>query len=369
MKFNYVQKLIVFAITLMVVSCSKTEEDVSVVKPAVKLDVKSIVRKVSLVNQDIPFYAINDKGEQIEGAKFYVDGEEWNGEVFKSDKEGEFTLKMTYTKKGESVEQEEEFRVVVPKHNVVIDDFTGAWCQYCPGAVLTLEELGKKTKNVVPIAIHVSGLGLPDKIVFDKAGDLGQALGVDLKSAPTVLINRGDKWSKVADHEAVDYDVVLSKAGVPVNIGLGIYTVLEGNSLKVQVSYAYGNGLYEEGDRLVVYLLEDKIKHSQRNAFKDKSGHPLEGLGDPILGYNNNHVLRKSFTNTIGNLIKNVKPLEEVKVDFEQALTLGDTPGSEYNNYNKDNLVVAAIVVDKDNNAKQAQYVHVKAGGESYVLL
>lgn len=368
MKSRNMPKLIIAVILLITASCSKIEEDVPLYKPAVKLDFKEMVRKASLVNQEIPFTAVNDKGEVVEDAKFFVNGEEWTEGVFKSDKVGDFKLKVVYKgKDGEDVEKEADFKVVVPGRNVVVEDYTGAWCKYCPAANLAVEGAKEKTKNVVPIAIHVPGTGLKDNIVFSKVEDLAKELKVDIKGVPRANINRTQNWKFKKTPEKTDYTPILSLAGQPVNIGIGIATLLEDNVLKTQVSVAYGADLYEEGDRLVVYLLEDKIKHDQINAFNTESGHPLEGKGNPIKGYNNNDVLRESFTNVTGNDLENITPLVEFKANFEETLTIGDTPGPEYNNYNKDNLLVAAIVVDKDNNAKQAQYVHVKAGGESYV--
>ena len=55
---------------------------------------------------------------------------------------------------GEIVSDELSFDVVNFNKRVLVEDYTGAWCGYCPRLAYRLEEAESLNDKVVPVAIH-----------------------------------------------------------------------------------------------------------------------------------------------------------------------------------------------------------------------
>src|SRR5690606_31006157 len=48
------------------------------------------------------------------------------------------------------------FEVFIPKRKVVLEDYTGDWCGWCPRALLVVDEVQQVTDDVVVLSIHVN---------------------------------------------------------------------------------------------------------------------------------------------------------------------------------------------------------------------
>ncbi len=84
-----------------IVSCSRSEENVSLLPPTAEIIVDELVREASLRNQEIPFKIINEAGEDVSlEATFYVDDLAIEGNVFSSETVGEFQVYGVYTENG-----------------------------------------------------------------------------------------------------------------------------------------------------------------------------------------------------------------------------------------------------------------------------
>jgi hypothetical protein len=70
-------------------------------------------------------------------------------------------------------------------------------------------------------------------------------------------------------------------------------------------------------------------------------------MGNPILNYSHDDVLRYSFTNILGNSISNTEPLSENVITFNLDIL--------QSNFNLDNINIIAIIVDSDNMAINSQ--------------
>lgn len=359
MKTRNMPKLILALALAFLSSCSKTEDNVPLTAAPIEVNVEKMVRKASLVNQEIPFRVVNEKGDDVtDKTTFYVNGELVEGSVFSSDKVGDFKVYGIYKdEKGADVKtQEVEFKVIIPKRKVVIEDYTGTWCGWCPKVIAGIEALKEKvdksfsadgtTSNIAVVAIHEKGGGpLADPYQYGKLADLKKEFKVS--TLPAARINRNTVW-EVPEVGPYDFSAITAMAGKDTNIGIGVYSELDKGNLKVQVDVAYADGS-EEGDKLVVYLLEDGLVNDQQNYLNDTEGSVFKGKGDPIKDFVHNEVLRKSLTGIFGNPIK-ADALKAKLVNFEMAVPA---------DYNAKNLVLMAMIVDKDNNAKNAQMAHV----------
>ncbi len=337
--------LILFVTFGVIVSCSRSEDNVSLLPPTADIIVDELVREASLRNQEIPFKILNEAGDDVSlEATFYVNDVEIEGNVFSSETIGEFEVYGIYTDNGVVVTTNTEpFRVIIPKRKVVIEDYTGTWCGYCPIVTAAIDETHELTDDIAIVTIHKSGSGDPDLLHFPQVDELREAFGVF--GYPTAKINRTTDWLN-----PYDPDEVLSMAGVDTNFAIAINSeISDENELVVEVEIVYEEGSMT-GDKLVVYLLESGILQDQTNYYNNDSTSPYYQLGNPIPDFEQNHGLRNSFTNLTGDEITGTAALETNTRTFSLAIP-------EY--YNNENLSIVAMVVNSDNSTRNAQTANV----------
>ncbi len=337
--------LILFVTFGVIVSCSRSEDNVSLLPPTADIIVDELVREASLRNQEIPFKILNEAGDDVSlEATFYVNDVEIEGNVFSSETIGEFEVYGIYTDNGVVVTTNTEpFRVIIPKRKVVIEDYTGTWCGYCPIVTAAIDETHELTDDIAIVTIHKSGSGDPDLLHFPQVDELREAFGVF--GYPTAKINRTTDWLN-----PYDPDEVLSMAGVDTNFAIAINSeISDENELVVEVEIVYEEGSMT-GDKLVVYLLESGILQDQTNYYNNDSTSPYYQLGNPFPDFEQNHGLRNSFTNLTGDEITGTAALETNTRTFSLAIP-------EY--YNNENLSIVAMVVNSDNSTRNAQTANV----------
>jgi thiol-disulfide isomerase/thioredoxin len=337
--------LILFVTFGVIVSCSRSEDNVSLLPPTADIIVDELVRAASLRNQEIPFKILNEAGDDVSlEATFYVNDVEIEGNVFSSETIGEFEVYGVYTDNGVVVTTNTEpFRVIIPKRKVVIEDYTGTWCGYCPIVTAAIDETHELTDDIAIVTIHKSGSGDPDLLHFPQVDELREAFGVF--GYPTAKINRTTDWLN-----PYDPDEVLSMAGVDTNFAIAINSeISDENELVVEVEVVYEEGSMT-GDKLVVYLLESGILQDQTNYYNNDPTSPYYQLGNPIPDFEQNHGLRNSFTNLTGDEITGTAALETITRTFSLAIP-------EY--YNNENLSIVAMVVNSDNSTRNAQTANV----------
>jgi len=339
-----VPKLFLLVITLIIVACSKTEENVPLTIPTAEITVDKLVRKASLVNQNIPFKIINDQGVDVTSlATFYVDGEAVDGASFSSNIIGDFEVYGVYVEDGvEITTNTESFSVIIPKRKIVVEDYTGTWCGFCPRVSGALSSLSGETDDIAVVAIHETANSFPDPMHFDQVQLLKDAFGV--QGFPAARINRISDWP--TPHPNGD---ITSIAGLDTNLALALNSELTDNELLVQVNVVYEEGSVQ-GDKLVVYLLEDHIIYDQVNYYNEDNTSPFYNLGNPIPNFEHNEVLRASLTSILGNAIPSTEALNEYITSFTINIP---------SNYMTENLSIVAMVVNEDNSAKNAQFAHI----------
>ncbi len=328
-----------------VVSCSRSEDNVSLLPPTAEIVVDELVREASLRNQEIPFKIINEAGDDVSlEATFYVDDVAIEGNVFSSETIGEFQVYGVYTEDGVVVTTNtEDFRVIIPKRKVVIEDYTGTWCGFCPIVTAAIDAVHDLTDDIAIVTIHKTGSGDPDLLHFPQVDELRDAFGVT--GYPTGKINRTTSWlAPYAPEE------VMSMAGADTDLAIAVNSELsEENELIVEVDVVYEEGSLT-GDKLVVYLLESGILQDQVNYYNNDPTSPYYQLGNPIPDFEQNHGLRNSLTNLTGDEISGTAALLTYTRTFSMTV-----PES----YNNENLSIVAMVVNSDNSARNAQYAHV----------
>lgn len=299
----------------------------------------------ALRNQTITFSLLDDQGNDTASeATFFVNGDAISGNTFSSATPNEFEVTASYEANDETfTTPARTFEVFIPKRKVVVEDYTGTWCGFCPGVAVAIEELRAVTSDVAIVAIHKESGGVPDPLNFPRIGELQAMFDVD-NGFPKARINRNVNWPRPYALEEVT-----SMAGTNTDISIAINSELNGANLSVDVKVIYENGS-TSGDKLVVYLVENGVVAPQANYYDQTPGHPYEGLGNPIENYVHNDGLRNSLSDLFGDAIPNTPAFEVFSKNYTFTVP---------SNYVGENLGFVVMVVDSENNAKNAQYSNI----------
>lgn len=295
----------------------------------------------ALRNQPITFALMNDQGEDTaDEAVFYVNGEAIEGNTFSSSSANQFEVYASYEVNDETYTTDaKDFEVFVPKRKVVIEDYTGTWCGFCPAVAVAIDELRAITDHIAVVAIHKSSSSIPDPLDFPRITDLQAMFNVD-NGFPKAQINRTEAWPR-----PFDLSKVTNLAGNNTDVSIAINSSLSGSDLNVSVDVIYENGS-TAGDKLVVYLLENNIVSPQANYYDQTPGHPFEGKGNPIPDYVHDDGLRNSLSDLFGDAIPQKAAFEKHSKSYHFSVP---------SHYVGENLSFVVMVVDANNNAKNAQ--------------
>jgi hypothetical protein len=218
---------------------------------------------------------------------------------------------------------------------VLIEEFTGAWCGYCPdGAHIVESIINDNNGKVVGVSLH-SGDAMEvahTNILETTYQNTGYPSGmVDRVSVNgNTCINRG-YWEYVANDQ-------LTKTAV---CGLAIISEVNGQNATVEVHAGFNSALNGDDYRLTVYLIEDGVTgtgygYDQRNYYNTDPESPFYNLGDPIEEYEHNHTLRAVLSESLGDAIM----VSEMVSGGEHI----ETYTVDLSSYNKNNLSIVAFV-------------------------
>lgn len=199
---------------------------------------------------------------------------------------------------------------------ILAEDYTGAWCGYCPRVGSHLETyIHEKSANCIVVAVHNG-----DPMEYAYEAQMRSRYGIS--GFPTAIINRDFAWSE----SDTELDVALTRRPV---LGLALETSLSGSIVSIKVKVKSDITTTTQM-KLVVMLVEDKLIGSQRN-------YGYLGLPDPIENYEHNHVLRVAATDIFGDNI----PTTAIVKDTEWTKDFTINAGS----YNTANCRIVAFVV------------------------
>ena len=276
------------------------------------------------------FTALTNGGENITSeAIFYIDGVEISGNEFAPTERGRYALTALY----DGVTSDEIFVTIGYVQKVLVEDYTGAWCGYCPRLAYNLEEAENGDVNVIGVAIHNG-----DAMTYEYEANLRAEYGIT--GFPSGRINRNLTWNEsVSQIEAY--------TGVNGNLGLGLETSLSGATVSVNVKVAYVNTV--NNAKIVVYLTEDNLIYPQVNYMNNNSSSPWYQTGNPIVNFVHNNVLRKTATDIFGDAMPNAVDGDEYSEPFSFSV-----PASVQNT---DNLEIVAFIIGSNGTVINSQRV------------
>ena len=189
---------------------------------------------------------------------------------------------------------------------VLIETFTGASQPQCTDGFVKLDNiLSANTTKAIPVAIHYSdAMEINQYTTLQSAFSNGAA-----PQFPSAMINRTSSLGMLIFNRTQwqsNFDV--NKVKSP-SCGLSIKSTINGTQGTAEIHCGYNTTL-SGNYTLTAYLVEDNISGSgnlydQRNGYNTISGHPYFNLGDPILNFNHNYVLRKVVSAELGEALAN----------------------------------------------------------------
>ncbi|MXS70656.1 Omp28-related outer membrane protein [Flavobacteriaceae bacterium W22] len=171
--------------------------------------------------------------------------------------------------------------------NVLIEDFTGTWCGYCPRVSYAIQSVLNQNITAIPVTVHRSSGTVTDPFHFQPANPLLSQMSIT--AYPTAMLDRKEKWT----NEVTNTIQVKNLTGVNAQLGIAITSSIQNNTINMSVNTKFGANM--SNLKLVVYVLENDLLYSQVNYTSYYGGASV------IQNFDNDYVLRASLTNVLGD--------------------------------------------------------------------
>ncbi|MDB4059034.1 Omp28-related outer membrane protein [bacterium] len=293
-----------------------------------------------LKDQLISFEMIDIDGNNITSStSFIVNNQLINGNTTSYDNIGTHQVYADYSIDSQNYSTDSKgFNIVEPINKVIVEDYTGTWCGYCPPVANAIYELKEVYDNIISVGIHNN-----DELTIDQESDLRSELGIS--GFPSARLNRTILW--LDPYQFSEVNSLLSEEN---NVAISINSTIE--NVELGVSLRIVSNVELVNHKLVIYLVESNLIYDQANYFNYVEDSYFYNLGNPIENYSHQDVLRKSITNISGNILEVIQPLTDYKFNFNMELNP---------DFVVENLAIVAIVVDSNNNAINSQYGEVNS--------
>jgi hypothetical protein len=182
------------------------------------------------------------------------------------------------------------------KKVVLLEQFTGAWCGYCPDGSLIMDDIIKNNPgSVIGVKIHNG-----DAMAIPEENAIGSALG--LPGYPTGMVDRllftsGSSNIYFLDRGAWAQAVTFAlQEPAMVDLKLDWYYDESSGMINATIKGKFDQAITDE-IRFNVYVVEDNIPavgqgYTQRNYYNTDPNSPLYQKGDPMKDYNHMKVVR-----------------------------------------------------------------------------
>jgi hypothetical protein len=199
--------------------------------------------------------------------------------------------------------------------NIVLEEFTGIHCTYCPdGHVIAQNLYNSNPGDVTLINIHVGSYASPSPGEPDFRTNFGTAIDAQAQVAgyPAGTVNRhqfamsqggGTAMSRSDWATAGSYMLADNS---PVNIGIMSNVDVVANTLNVDVEVYYTDSTVVLDNYLNVFVLQNNVAGPQIGAQSFNPSAIIAGPWNPT--YNHNHMFRHSLTGQWGDMISNPLP-------------------------------------------------------------
>ncbi|WP_160716916.1 Omp28-related outer membrane protein [Chitinophaga solisilvae] len=237
---------------------------------------------------------------------------------------------------------------------VLVEEFTGTWCGWCPRMPVLLEKLHKKYPNLIVTAFHGSD-------TFDIGKDIRSTIEdkLGVQGYPTSKLERVTDLDWYDKNNNINYgqadSVVNSFIKKKAVLGLGIISTVNGSTLNITVKVGMGQALNIAKAKIMVYILESDLKGPKQTNYysdprviddykNDPDLGPLTKLPHDITGYTYNHVIRKVLTDARGDEIPATHKIKGAVYSKDYSIDISK--------YKAANCQIIALVYGQDDEGK-----------------
>lgn len=342
MKKKNISAYYFYVLILLFISCNKSSDpEVYEINDSSFLVLESTK---GLRNQEIVFELIGTNDEDFTSlATFLINDIPINGNSFSSAITGIFDVKAQYNLAGTMTNTPSQtFEIFIPKRKVLIEDYTGTWCVFCPRMTTFVEEAMELTEYVSVVSIHGNSIYTStDPFTIDEGMFLKDFF--EVPGYPWGIINRDEVWD-----ESDIVPQIIASAGIDADVSIGISSRSVGTNVTIDVKVISESLM--DSSKLVVFLLEDGILYDQANAYDDDPLSPWFEMGDPIVDFQHDQVLIRSLTDPLGDAIPVTAALNEIGFSYTATLL---------SSHNMANLSLVVMVVEQDNTVRNSQFSRV----------
>ena len=280
----------------------------------------------------------NNTSNLTASARFFVNTTAISANTFTTTAAGTLSVYATYVTPANVTLTSPTVQVTVQQainfnKRVLIEDYTGTWCQYCPRISYAIEQVRAQTADAVVVAIHRGG---SDPFNYTPAVTLENL--INLQGYPTGMLNRKTEWTYPETSNIAQ--AVNLTSGINPRVGLAMNTTLTGNTATVNVNVKFGQNF--SNLKLVVYALQDNLVYNQTNSTSYYGG------VNPIVNFDYDDVLRGFLTLSIlGDGISGSTNLNDT---YTRSFTY-----TIPSNYVVANMHYVAFVIDANGNALNAR--------------
>ncbi len=289
-----------------------------------------------LFKGDVVTFKVTDNLGRIlsYAATFELDGVALSGNFVTLENTGEQILKISH----EGYSQEFVLNVYMSSYTqkILLEDYTGTWCGYCPRVSYILDDLTTSNENVIASAIHNG-----DNMVYQYEAQMRAAY--DISGFPWTKINRIHSWNESPS----SLTPFLNKSP---GLGLAIDSAIEGDNLNVDIKVGFD--LSREDLKLVVYFQRNGMLADQANFYNEDSSTPFYELGNPIVDFVHNHVLLSAFTDVFGDQIPSSEVAEGSVYNTSFSKSLNSL---SYNAEYEEDFEIIAFVINADGEVVNVQ--------------
>ena len=275
---------ILFVLPLAFFSCTKKPEITVITSLSISLS------KVQIIGDGIDSASItvvNQDGLDVKRrVTIYFDNKVYDGKAFRYSSPIVSTI---YAGFGSVKSNEIEVEVVEDKNlkyekNILLEQYTGTWCGWCPRAIYQIENLQKTDKKVAHVALH-----LDDEMTYSLSIVLFQSFG--FTGIPTVHADRSFTWEGDSS--------IISSMHAPVRAGFKISVSGDPTLITTRIKIKFGKK-YTENLKMTVYLVHDNLVADQANYYNDDPESPYYQRGAVMSNFVHRNVLIKPGTDMFG---------------------------------------------------------------------
>ncbi len=281
---NYLKKRVaLLVLSILVVGCTETESN----DPQVTAITLSSEKTIMTTGTVADFTAISNLGTNLNSETiFYVNDEAITGSQYQFQEAKDYEVKAVYNGISSNV-----MRVTVENQyvsRVLVEEYSGTWCGNCPRILYGTQLLKQQTDKAVSVQIHLFN---GDPFISSQGNALATQQNVG--GVPTGKINRTINWT---GPQYQNVSQVTNQIKPSSTVGLAINTTITGTNLDINISMGFANTAINS--RLVVYIVEDDLFHTQANYSSNLYG----GLSS-IPNFKYEGVLRAVVSSNAGDAI------------------------------------------------------------------